>query len=94
MRARRVLGDRAGVAGGFDGLSQRERQVFALLILGHTNPEIAEQLYLSVRTVESHRANVQRKLGAATRADLVQVALAAGVLIQARPGAGRYADRR
>ena len=46
-----------------------------LIALGYTNSEIAEQLYLSVRTVETHRAHIQQKLSLATRADLVRYAL-------------------
>jgi two-component system response regulator NreC len=52
-------------------LSEREVEVLRLVALGHTNAEISRQLYLSVRTVESHRAHIQRKVGRATRADLV-----------------------
>jgi DNA-binding CsgD family transcriptional regulator len=59
-------------------LSRRERQVFKLLILGHSNGEIAGLLALSVRTVETHRANMQRKLGLATRSALVRLALERG----------------
>ena len=46
-----------------------------LIALGHTNSEIAQQLFLSVRTVESHRAHIQQKLGLSTRAELVKYAL-------------------
>ena len=46
-----------------------------LIALGHTNNEIAEQLFLSVRTVETHRAHIQQKLGLSTRAELVRYAL-------------------
>lgn len=56
-------------------LSQREQEVLSLLALGHTNKEVAEQLYLSVRTVESHRARIQRKLNISSRAELVHHAL-------------------
>lgn len=56
-------------------LSERELEVLRLIALGHTNAEIAEQLYLSVRTVESHRAHIQQKLGLSTRAELVKYAL-------------------
>jgi two-component system response regulator NreC len=59
-------------------LSRRERQVFKLLILGHSNGEIAEHLELSVRTIETHRANMQRKLGLVTRSALVELALDRG----------------
>jgi two-component system response regulator NreC len=57
------------------GLSEREAEVLTLIALGHTNSEIAGQLYLSVRTIETHRGKVQRKLGLSTRAELVRYAL-------------------
>jgi two-component system response regulator NreC len=56
-------------------LSEREVEVLRLIALGHTNSEIAAQLGLSVRTVESHRAHIQNKLGLTTRAQLVRHAL-------------------
>ena len=58
-----------------DGLTQREVDVLRMIALGHTNAEIAEQLYLSVRTVETHRAHIQQKLNLGTRAELVRYAL-------------------
>jgi two-component system, NarL family, response regulator NreC len=63
-----------------DDLSEREVDVLRLIALGHTNAEIAEQLYLSVRTVETHRAHIQRKLRLATRAELVGYALERGLI--------------
>ena len=63
-----------------DPLSEREREVLRLLALGHTNQEIAEQLYLSVRTAESHRAHIMQKLRLSTRAELVRYALSHGLL--------------
>jgi two-component system response regulator NreC len=57
-----------------DDLSGREIEVLRLIALGHTNTEIANRLYLSVRTVESHRAHIQQKTGRTTRADLVAYA--------------------
>ena len=63
-----------------DPLSDREREVMRLLALGHTNQEIAELLFVSVRTAESHRAHIMRKLGLSTRAELVRHALAHGLL--------------
>jgi two-component system response regulator NreC len=57
-------------------LTQREREVLRLLALGHTNPEIGTLLFLSPRTIESHRASIQRKLGVRSRADLVRTAAA------------------
>jgi two-component system response regulator NreC len=65
-----------------DPLSEREHEILRLLALGHTNQEIASQLYLSVRTVETHRAHIMQKLRISTRADLVRYALAHGVLDQ------------
>ena len=58
-----------------DDLSAREVEVLRLIALGHTNTEIGEQLFLSVRTVETHRAHLQQKLGRTTRAELVRYAL-------------------
>ena len=63
-----------------DPLSEREREVLRLLALGHTNQEIADQLYISVRTAESHRAHIMQKLRLATRAELVRYALSHGLL--------------
>lgn len=57
------------------GLTDRETQVLRLLALGYSNREIGEQRYLSVRTVESHHAHIQRKLGFGSRAELVRHAL-------------------
>lgn len=62
-------------AGPPDDLTEREVDILRLIALGHTNTEIAEQLFLSVRTVESHRARVQQKTGLTTRAELVRYAL-------------------
>jgi two-component system response regulator NreC len=58
-----------------DDLSDREVDVLRLIALGHTNTEIAEQLFLSVRTVETHRSHIQQKLRLSTRAELVDYAL-------------------
>jgi two-component system response regulator NreC len=63
-----------------DDLSGREVDVLRLIALGHTNAEIAEQLYLSVRTVETHRAHIQQKLRLSTRAELVGYALERGLV--------------
>jgi two-component system response regulator NreC len=58
-----------------DNLSGREVQVLRLLALGNTNPQIAQQLYISVRTVENHRSHIQQKLMLSSRAELVRYAL-------------------
>jgi two-component system, NarL family, response regulator NreC len=63
-----------------DDLSEREAEVLRLIALGHTNAEIASQLFLSIRTVESHRAHIQQKLRLSTRAQLVRYALEHGLV--------------
>jgi two-component system, NarL family, response regulator NreC len=63
-----------------DDLSEREVDVLRLIALGHTNAEIADHLYLSVRTVEFSRARIQQKLGRSSRAELVRYALEHGLL--------------
>jgi two-component system, NarL family, response regulator NreC len=63
-----------------DELSERERDVLRLIALGHTNAEVAEQLFISIRTVESHRAHIQQKLGLTSRAELVRYALEHGMV--------------
>ena len=61
-------------------LSERERDIVHLLALGHTNQEIGKKLFISVRTVDTHRAHIMRKLELETRAELVMFALANGVI--------------
>jgi two-component system response regulator NreC len=61
-------------------LSPRETEVLRLMALGHTNREIAEQLSLSVRTVETHRAHIQQKLRLDSRPELTRYALANGLI--------------
>lgn len=63
-----------------DDLTDREAEVLRLIALGHTNAEMGTQLFLSIRTIESHRAHIQRKLGLSTRAELVRYALDRGLL--------------
>ena len=63
-----------------DPLSDREREVLGLLALGHTNHEIAQQLFISVRTAETHRAHIMQKLRLQSRAELVRYAIAEGLL--------------
>jgi two-component system response regulator NreC len=63
-----------------DPLSARERQVLRLLARGHTNQEVSERLFVSVRTVEAHRSHILSKLRLGTRADLVRYAIHAGML--------------
>ena len=61
-------------------LSRREREVFVRLAHGETQRAVAEDLGLSVKTVESYRARIRDKLGLQTRADLVAFALDVGIL--------------
>lgn len=61
-------------------LSQREQEVFELLAHGHTNKEIADRLYVSVKTIETHRRRIMEKLDLRSRADLVRLAFETGVL--------------
>ena len=71
----RIAAEPPAPAGPPDDLTEREIEILRLIALGHTNTEIAEQLFLSVRTVESHRARIQQKTGLNTRAELVRYAL-------------------
>jgi two-component system, NarL family, response regulator NreC len=64
----------------WDSLSDREQEVLKLVALGHTSAEIAEQLILSVKTVETYRARGMEKLGLRTRAALVRYALKSGLI--------------
>ncbi len=81
LGARMVAAEaQARAAAEADPLSDREREVLRLLALGHTNQEIAKQLYISVRTAETHRAHIMQKLGLSTRAELVRHAIAHGLL--------------
>jgi two-component system response regulator NreC len=81
----RLAAEPPAPAGPADDLSEREVEVLRLIALGHTNAEIGEQLYLSVRTVESHRAHIQQKLRLSTRAELVRYALERGLLAAEGP---------
>lgn len=73
-------GQRTAAPGADDSLSDRERQVLELVSYGYTNREVAEQLGLSVKSVETYRARVLAKLGLKTRAELVRYALDRGIL--------------
>jgi DNA-binding NarL/FixJ family response regulator len=77
LGAKLVVPDRSAA---LEPLSERERDILQLLALGHTNQEIGKKRYISVRTVDTHRAHIMRKLGLETRAELVLFALANGLL--------------
>jgi two-component system response regulator NreC len=70
-----------------EGLGERDLELLRLLALGHTNREIGERLYLSVRAVEVNRAKLLDKLGVETRPQLVRFAIANGVIDAEREGA-------
>jgi two-component system response regulator NreC len=80
LGVRFATGGISGTETGTDPLSGREREVLRLLAFGYTNQEIAKRLYISVRTAETHRAHIMRKLRLATRAELVHHALRIGAL--------------
>jgi DNA-binding NarL/FixJ family response regulator len=63
-----------------NNLSPREREVLSLAAEGNANPEIAEKLFISPRTAETHRTNLMRKLGLQTQTDLVRFAIRRGVI--------------
>jgi DNA-binding NarL/FixJ family response regulator len=74
----RLVNDNSSPA--LEPLSERERDIVHLLALGYTNQEIAKKLFVSVRTVDTHRAHIMRKLDLETRAELVMFALANGII--------------
>ena len=64
----------------YETLTNREREVLRMVAEGRTSPEIAERLYIGVRTAETHRANLMRKLGLRTQADVIRFALRRGLI--------------
>lgn len=66
--------------GRLDLLTPREKEVCTLLAYGHTNAEIAQKLFISQRTVETHRSSISAKLDLKTRAELVRFAMECGLL--------------
>lgn len=64
----------------FDTLSEREREILKLIAEGKTNREIADTLFLSIKTVQAHRANLMRKLGMHDRTELVKYAIRKGII--------------
>jgi two-component system, NarL family, response regulator NreC len=70
----------AAAADPYDQLTTREREVFQLTAEGFTSPQIGQKLFISPRTVESHRANLMRKLSLHSQSDLVRLAIKRGLL--------------
>jgi two-component system, NarL family, response regulator NreC len=79
--------ERGGPVGAFDILTDREREVLVLIAQGLNNPEIAEKLVISIKTVNRHRENIMAKLNLHSRVELVRYAIEKG-LIERKPGAG------
>ncbi len=73
-------GKKAEEDSGIDRLSDREREVLGLLAQGHTSQQVADSLFLSLKTVETYKARVMSKLGLRNRAQLVRYALQVGLL--------------
>jgi two-component system response regulator NreC len=73
------------VVSSYSTLSSREREILKLIYKGHTNKQIAEELFLSVRTVERHRSSIMRKAGLENRAELVAYAVRQGYLSTSDP---------
>ena len=69
--------ENASVAQRLDSLTQREREVLGLIVAGKLNKQIADELRISIKTVEVHRSRVMQKMGAASVAELVQLVLKA-----------------
>jgi DNA-binding NarL/FixJ family response regulator len=71
---------RADQRTGVDALTSREREVLQLIAEGYTNQGIANELYISVKTVEAHKAHIMAKLHARTRTDLIRYAIRKGIV--------------
>jgi len=73
------------VAGSYESLSARERQILRLLAEGHTSPEIADQLSITASTVQTHRAHIMEKLNLRRRSELISYAIRRGIIGPDRP---------
>lgn len=71
---------RVGSAGVLERLSARERQVFSMIVRGHTSQKIADELSISLKTVETHRAHINQKLGVHSTGEIVRLAALRGML--------------
>jgi len=71
---------RKGAPGQLDGLSSREREIFDLVVRGYSNASISEELSISVKTVETHRANINRKLAVHSSTQLLRFAALRGLV--------------
>lgn len=80
--AKELVGDylRSKASNAYEGLTQREGEVLLLIAEGLTNKQIGERLYISVTTVQTHRANLMEKLNLHSQADLIKYAIRKGIL--------------
>ncbi len=79
-------------ASGLNRLSRREREIFRLVVAGRGSKEIASKLFISIKTVDTHRTNINRKLGVRTTASLIRFAAAHGIEIAPRAAASLEDD--
>lgn len=70
-----LSGNRPVAETSYQQLSNREQEVLPLVALGYANREIAERLFISVKTVEVHKANIMKKLALANRVELIRYAV-------------------
>jgi len=75
VQGRREEGVRLEVESSYAGLTPREKEVMALVVIGNANKQIAEQLSISIKTVETHRANIMDKMGASSVSHLVRMSM-------------------
>ena len=97
LALRSIAGDRRRRAArsGLERLSPREVEVFRLVVAGSSSKDVARRLCISVKTVETHRTNMNRKLAVRTTADLVRFAAAHGIAVAPRAEVARVCrDRR
>lgn len=73
---------RKGFPGQLEGLSGREREIFDLVVRGYSNASISEELAISVKTVETHRANINRKLAVHSSTQLLRFAALRGLVYE------------
>ncbi len=64
----------------YDGLTEREKEILTLIAQGTSNQQIAEKLYISIKTVQTHRAHILEKLGLHDRTELVRYAIRKGLI--------------
>jgi two-component system response regulator NreC len=89
LRARATQ-DSRDPAAGIDQLSRREREIFCLIIQGTSSRDIAQSLCISLKTVETHRSHINRKLGVHSPAELIRLAALKGLLVSGPNAPGEH----